>query len=121
MRKAKVKPTRLARSRKLPRSVIVVEAAVCRSVVAIGVGWGGAVLMRDAFCVLFAALADRCCEFIAWSDRELDRGLSRAIFLHVGDKCQTVGGSAGCCEGRYPSWRQFTGGRRKRCSVGAVA
>ena len=50
--------------------------------------------MRDAFCVLFAALADRCCEFIAWSDRELDQGLSRAIFLHVGDKCQTVGGAA---------------------------
>ncbi len=48
------------------------------------------VLVRNAL-----SLVRRCCEFIAWRDAELDRGLSRAIFLHQRDKYQTVEGFCG--------------------------
>jgi hypothetical protein len=37
-------------------------------------------------------LVRRFCEFMAWSDAEFDRGVSRAIFLHERDKYQTVDG-----------------------------
>jgi hypothetical protein len=40
----------------------------------------------------FLPLVRRCSEFMAWSDRELETETSRAIFLHMGDKCQTLDG-----------------------------
>jgi hypothetical protein len=44
-------------------------------------------------------LVRRCCEFMAWSDAEFDRGVSRAIFLHERDKYQTVDGFLGVMRG----------------------
>jgi hypothetical protein len=66
-------------------------------------------------------LVRRCCEFIGGSDAELERAVSRAIFLHERDKCQTVEGISRVKRELNSGRREFTEGRRERCSVGTVA
>jgi hypothetical protein len=53
-------------------------------------------------------LVRRCCEFMAWSDAEFDRGVSLAIFLHERDKYQTVDGFLRVMRGLEARWREFT-------------
>jgi hypothetical protein len=63
----------------------------------------GVIFVRDA-----RLLVRRWCEFIALRDAELDRGASRAIFLHERDKYQTVDGFFRVMRGLESRWREFT-------------